>query len=94
LGLLSRRGNFIVGTGHLSIVPSTVEHANRAPRDRPRQVLTWAVIVLILAALIVIVIEAIRNEPASAPTGGSTGTANITLAASSDHLYSHTDEGC
>jgi hypothetical protein len=53
-------------------------------------VLTWAVIVLVLASLIVIVIEAIRSDRASAPTGRP--PTELALAHSSIHLYSHTDE--
>ena len=75
-------------------MPSTVDTTERpVPRDRPRQVLTWAVIVLLLASLIVIVVEAIRSEPASAPTGSPTPAPTAqALDSSSDHLYSYADE--
>ena len=61
-------------------MPPTTDTTRRAPWDRARHVLTWAVIVLILAALIVLVIEAIRSDPASAPTGSPLVTRNLTLA--------------
>lgn len=66
-------------------------HDEHATADRARQVLMWAVTVLILAALIVLVIEVVRSDPASAPTG-SGRRADLTLASSSSHLYGHTDD--
>ena len=45
--------------------------------DRARQMLTWAVLVLALAALIVAIFEISANEPARAPSESSPASSGV-----------------
>ena len=59
------------------VQPEVGPTPRRHAPDRARQILTWAVIVLALAALIIAIFEISANEPARAPSESSAASAGV-----------------
>ena len=59
------------------VQPEVGPTPRRHAPDRARQILTWAVIVLALAALIVAIFEISANEPARAPSESGAASSGV-----------------
>ena len=60
-----------------SVQPEVGPTPGRHAPDRARQILTWAVIVLALATLIIAILEISANEPARAPSESSAAPSGV-----------------